>query len=336
MEGGVTISLVPSIPVGSSALCPQSQIPDFHRGCRCSLGVGDCSETWEGRLLSLPALEKKPGPTRGSVGMQTDPIPPLLVWGQRRREGDPTLMLTAGPCPQPEEGAAGCCVTGLHSGCARPMPCHATLALPAPAGEKEDGALGIWGGSPARCAPTLTAGSKTVTPDLFSLQLNLNPDYNQGEPPLLSPSPCGRSSVTSGFNAEPKPSQGMGELTLPGIGAAGDGVTTVPVPRPGTESTAIACLPDETLLDLLQNPWGMCHRYPSVCHGWYPAPKLHPWSGGGLVAEGCTHCPLPAHLATPNLNKLIKPELCVCNQSTGMDAFSGKLGKSSVDGDSPH
>lgn len=195
------------------------------------------------------------------------------------------------------------------------MPCHAVLALPALAGEKEDGALGIRGGSPARCAPTLTAGSKTVTPDLFSLQLNLNPDYNQGEPPLLSPSPCGRSSVTSGLNAEPKPSQGMGELTLPGIGAAGDGVTTVPVPRPGTESTAIALvasLPGETLLDFHQNPWGMCHRYPCLCHGWYPAPKLHPWSGGGLVAAGCTHCPLPAHLATPKLNKLIKPELCVC------------------------
>lgn len=32
------------------------------------------------------------------------------------------------------------------------------------------------GGSPLRHAQTLTAGSKTVTPDLFSLQLNLNPD----------------------------------------------------------------------------------------------------------------------------------------------------------------
>lgn len=53
-------------------------------------------------------------------------------------------------------------------------PSRAVLALRWRGAGRGPSAAG--GGSPARCAQTLTAGSKTVTPDLFSLQLNLSPD----------------------------------------------------------------------------------------------------------------------------------------------------------------
>lgn len=39
VTGGVRTSLVPSIPVGSSALCPQAQTHGFHPGHRCSLMI---------------------------------------------------------------------------------------------------------------------------------------------------------------------------------------------------------------------------------------------------------------------------------------------------------
>lgn len=59
---------------------------------------------------------------------------------------------------------------GLHS--PRPM-----LTLPGCSQRGGGrGPLVAGGGSLPRHAQTLTAGSKTVTPDLFSLQLNLNPD----------------------------------------------------------------------------------------------------------------------------------------------------------------
>lgn len=207
--------------------------------------------------------------------------------------GDPTLMATAGPCPQPEgRGCRALCDRAARWPCrTHPMPCWLSLLQ---LQGRRMGPSASGSGSPAHCAPTLTAGSKTVTPDLFSLQLNLNHDYSQGEPPLLSPSPCGRSSVTSGLNAEPNPSQGMGELALLGIGAARDGVTTAPVPRPGpgSEGTATAVIASLQGWGFLSKSVGDVPPISCLCHGWFPAPKLHPRSAERLVEVGCTHCPL--------------------------------------------
>lgn len=62
---------------------------------------------------------------------------------------------------------------GLHGPCPR----SAVAALPG-FGQRGGGQepLAAGGRSLLRRAQTLTAGSKTVTPDLFSLQLNLNTD----------------------------------------------------------------------------------------------------------------------------------------------------------------
>lgn len=109
-------------------------------------------ETREGRLLPLPALEKRPSTPRGSVRMQTDPIPPLpsphwcgaggVGWG------DLTLRATTGLCPQPKEQAAGWCVTGLCGGRAGPPCPHPWLSLLQLAGRRT-GPSASGGGSPA-------------------------------------------------------------------------------------------------------------------------------------------------------------------------------------------
>lgn len=83
---------------------------------------------------------------------------------------------------QCEEG--GQHVTKPASGCAGggarlhgPVPHSVVVAFPGFGGRGGgQGPLAAGGGLLPCCAQTLTAGSKTVTLDLFSLQLNLNPD----------------------------------------------------------------------------------------------------------------------------------------------------------------
>lgn len=79
----------------------------------------------------------------------------------------------AGHCPQPQALSSGHARGAGSPSCAQ----QRRLSLgTAGEEEEEDGWGPLAAGLPARRAQTLTAGSKTVTPDLFSLQLNLNPD----------------------------------------------------------------------------------------------------------------------------------------------------------------